>query len=56
MSAPATHGAQRAIVTARRNSPLALAVFVLAYVGILVIVVSPHGALVSPPPVAQADR
>lgn len=54
MAPLAPSGAQRAIVTARRNSPLALAVFVLAYVGILVIVLSPHGALVSPPPVAQA--
>ena len=56
MRAAMSGSAPRAIVSARRNSPLAMALFALAYVGILVVIFAPEGTFVSPPASVQAER
>jgi hypothetical protein len=43
-------------VSERRTCPFALAIFLIAYVGILALIFAPQGTFVSPPPTAQAGR
>lgn len=53
--APRTVG-PRMILSERRTCPLALAIFLVAYVGILAVIFAPKGTFVSAPPTAQAER
>lgn len=46
----------RVIAAERRTCPFALAIFLIAYVGILAVIFAPRGTFVSPPPTAQAGR
>lgn len=53
--APWTVG-PRMILSERRTCPLALAIFLVAYVGILAVIFAPKGTFVSAPPTSQAER
>lgn len=46
----------RSTISERRTSPLALAIFLVAYVGILAVIFAPKGTFVSSPATAQAGR
>lgn len=46
----------RSTISERRTSPLALAIFLVAYVGILAVIFAPKGTFVSAPATAQAGR
>lgn len=41
--------ARRVITSERRNSPLALAIFLIAYAGIMFVIFAPKGTFVSQP-------
>lgn len=41
--------ARRVIASERRNSPIALAIFFIAYAGLLFVIFAPKGTFVSPP-------
>lgn len=51
-----TRQSSKSIASTRKTSPLALTVFVLAYVGALVIVFAPAGSLVSGAHHVQPER
>jgi len=44
------------ILSSRRNRPVAFAVFLVAYAGILGVVLAPEGTFVSPPTILQSGR
>lgn len=56
MSRQTERAVPRMVVSSRRNCPVALAVFLAAYAGILVVVFAPEGTFVSPPTSIQSGR
>lgn len=56
MQADPTRPSPRPIASARKTSPLALAVFAVAYIGAMVIIFAPAGSFVSTPNAAHSGR